>query len=309
MQPATLLSYNRYKSELYTITAPLTQDMYFKARNDPSSVIQQITEIHQKLLRWEEQLPAQLRMSTFMDRDIDIERNLTLRSFALQAFTLQAAYESMQLLLHRPLISVTQSGNTGFDRMVAGSREQCWISAMRLVQADRDPGILQMLEQTAPYTQWVSYAFNGGVMLAVLALTNIRSARTASCKQALAQLIKALRAGSARVEMCSQVCQVLTKLLHLVAAEEVNSMVSADANDLSEEAIDVPAFGAPVHPSPQHPVDSAVVGRHRPTPQNFHDSAIATADADSGRLRNWSDEFDLGDIGHSWIWDASFSIQ
>ena len=310
IRSANSLSYNRHKAELYLITAPLTHDMYFKSSSGSSSGLDQTNEIHQRLLLWERELPTELQPQTYSNEGNDVSSDGTVRAFALQAFTLQAAYENMQLLLHRPFISVaSDSAHRVFHERTTVSRDQCYVSAMRMTDVHIIPGVVQVLEATQPYTQWVSYVFNGGVMLAMLALSNITSKRTPLCKQALARLIKALQSGTRRLAMCEQVCHILTRLMHLLAAEEVKSMLDESSSIGPHEDTSIPKYGSPVLPESRGSRwtdQPATEPRSQTTPvQQFTSGDGSTDGAPSFNLEG---EFGLDGIGHLWLWNDSFSL-
>ena len=311
--PVTVLSYNRHKADLYRITAPLTHDMYFKTSHDFTQVMSQAQKIHRKLLNWEGHLPPQLKPSSYVNSTADIERNDTMRIFALQAFTLQAAYENMQLLLHRPFLLLASSSSASSrdlgamdkSEFIHVSRTQCWISAMRMTDVHVIPNIITVLESATPYTQWVSYAFNGGVMLATLALSNIASNQTALCKEALARLIKALQSGASKLAMCEQVCQILTRLMHLIAAEEVKSMLADHGEGVVHEDLSIPEYGSTqldnlTMSSHADPIPSGSI-----SPNDSQSPSLVGCEPTLGPL---NDEFGFEDIGHSWLWNDSYSL-
>jgi hypothetical protein len=328
MRPITTLSYNRYKTELYLITSPLTENMSFRTFKAPDRVMDQLKQIHRQLMQWESQLPAELRPATFATHSAKVQHDPVVRIFALQAFTLQATYENMQLLLHRPFIPTPSnlqfSNSTNKTQDISAllvpqeddfmtiSRHQCWISAMRMTDVECIPGLLQILEKTTPYTQWVSYVFNGGVMLAMLALTDIASNRTALCKQALARLIKALQGGTTRLEMREQVCRILTRLLHSIATEEVKVMLGPSNSITKDEDLTIPEYGSPrieENPMRAHVNDRA---NHTMTPVEIPIPTPAVAPlgsspTDASELFDWDGEFGLGGIGHLWMWNNSYS--
>jgi hypothetical protein len=304
--------------------------MYFQADQDVDNTMDQVQQIHRLLLQWESQIPPELRATSFASHSVALEHDPIFRIFALQAFTLQAAYENMQLLLHRPFIPLPSKlqaqdpPDKGVkssalvarhaDEFITTSRNQCWISAMRMTDVDCVHGLLNILERTTPYTQWVSYAFNGGVMLAILALTSIGSNRTPLCKQALARLIKALQRGTTKLEMCEQVCRILTKLLHLIAAEEVKVMLNASTEGaVHEEDLIVPDYGYPkLREDVPHFRDQTrsipstrAISPARGTSPPVRTSHELNNDSD---IMSWNGEFGLGGIGHLWMWNDSYSL-
>ncbi|KAF2967689.1 hypothetical protein GQX73_g5858 [Xylaria multiplex] len=227
MHPVTMLSYNRYKSQLYVIAARMTGNMS----------IQQIQTVMKDLVDWGKALPPELRPGSFVGKEREVMSNPALRVFALQALTLQVTFDNMYLVLFRPFLCSGRSASMVFPDstsqpltapILPGSsiRQQLLESAMRTSNIGRSLEILRLVSRTTAANQVGFHCFTAGVTLGMLALLDLASPRLLELKQALARMINILGIVGAQTPLCGQSIEILTDMIHLIASQEVKHMIS-----------------------------------------------------------------------------------
>ncbi|KAF2183786.1 hypothetical protein K469DRAFT_581402 [Zopfia rhizophila CBS 207.26] len=235
LQPVTTLSYNRYKAKLYLIAAPITRNMYFKNERKMKHVVNQVKDIHRRLLEWERGIPYELRLSSFTNGEIDVHGNPLLQKFAMQALTLQLSYDNIQLLLFRPFIGIENKDipipdpgptDEGHLNITITAQNQCWISATRTSLISRYPEILRLISKTLPCIHIGLHCLTAGVMLGVLAMSNQFCSRTQECKRGIARILSIPEIADFRAPLWDQSSEVLTDLLHLIANEEIKALIT-----------------------------------------------------------------------------------
>ena len=100
----TASSYHRYKARLYRIAAPITRVMR-KART-VAEITNQIRTVHAQMLEFKRVLPMDLRLETYEESNLDYNKKGLRSILHLQSLALRISYDNIQMLLHRPLISI-----------------------------------------------------------------------------------------------------------------------------------------------------------------------------------------------------------
>jgi hypothetical protein len=227
--------------------------------NDLGIIISQVKHIHAQLLEWERGIPPELRPDSFRNRGDDIHRDRTVRVFALQSLTLQTAYDNIQVLLSRPFIGFGRptdvspgvhpkapSIRSRLEREILSmSRDQCWTSSVRLSLSSQYTEIFDLLSRSSAFLQWIMWSFTAGVMLGSLALSSLYSSRIGDCKRAIARLVHALQTAGHPTALGSQTAKILSDLIHLIARQEVQAMITRPSHGLTAGSPAVPAFGLP----------------------------------------------------------------
>ncbi|CAI7669137.1 unnamed protein product [Penicillium crustosum] len=222
-KPVTIFSYNRYKAQLYSIADPTAHSIR----------LPHIKRTYSRLLDWEKTVPRELKLGNFSE-DRNMINNAALRVFSLQALTLQVTYDYKHLILFRPFLlskkylSVRlQDGPTETqDVSDTTIRDQLFTSALRMSSICRWQNILLLLGDTTSAAQLCFQCFTAGVVLAMLALSELSSPRLPECKQGLARLIKSLEVAGAGSPLSRQSVDILMEAMHLISAEEVKELVS-----------------------------------------------------------------------------------
>ncbi|KGO45909.1 Transcription factor, fungi [Penicillium expansum] len=222
-KPVTIFSYNRYKAQLYSIADPTAHSIR----------LPHIKRTYARLLDWEKTVPRELKLDSF-SKDQSMVNDAALRVFSLQALTLQVTYDYKHLILFRPFLlsknylSVrlhngpieTQNGS---DTTI---RDQLFTSALRMSSICQWQNILFIIGNTTSAVQLCFQCFTAGVVLAMLALSELSSPRLPECKQGLARLIKSLEVAGAGSPLSRQSVDILMEAMHLISAEEVKELVS-----------------------------------------------------------------------------------
>lgn len=166
---------------------------------------------------WKRSIPQELRLESFSGRPCDLGQNHILRTFHIQAFTLQLFYDNVQLLLHRPLLAycglnlpgqtATTAESSQDDRseqrrgaepymmskdaeICKLSRDQCWESAIRTSKIGEHQNILLATRNT-PAAPFIGIqAFTAGAMLGFFALSTPFTQCAQKSKQAIGRLIQ-----------------------------------------------------------------------------------------------------------------------
>ncbi|KAL2430692.1 hypothetical protein ABEF95_012810 [Exophiala dermatitidis] len=104
VEPVTTFSYSKYKFKLYQISSPIISDLYFHRGSNVSELAIKVSRINEELVSWFNSLPPELKLEDLFRNPAEPVTANT-RPFMLQALALQIAYDNVQILLHRPLLS------------------------------------------------------------------------------------------------------------------------------------------------------------------------------------------------------------
>lgn len=212
-------------------------------------------QIDQELTTWFSNIPPELRL-----RDLTATNIGTLspknRLFILQALSLQLAYDNIQILLHRPLLTqdlrnVTPirdefdvsipyvfpgSSNEAFDRdaispedlqkFIFTSKERCWDSAIRSSNLGKYKNYLQNARETHVAAFLGINLYTASMTLCIFALSNPISSQAQVVKQALSRILALSRFLSDRALLSAQTNQVLRNLMRLILEREMKAMLS-----------------------------------------------------------------------------------
>ncbi|CAI7633029.1 unnamed protein product [Penicillium discolor] len=222
-KPVTIFSYNRYKAQLYSIADPTAHSIR----------LPHIKRTYSRLLDWEKTVPRELKLDSFSENQ-NMINDAALRVFSLQALTLQVTYDYKHLILFRPFLLSKRYLNVRLhdgpvdtqDRSDTTIRDQLFTSALRMSSICRWQNILLILGNTTSAAQLCFQCFTAGVVLAMLALSELSSPRLPECKQGLARLIRSLEVAGAGSPLSRQSVDILMEAMHLISAEEVKELVS-----------------------------------------------------------------------------------
>lgn len=241
-KPVSSGSYHRYKAKLYVIATPITRGMYSREDGD---TMDQIKSVHQQLLEWERTLPAELRLSSFNGSPFNYTKGSFSYALHLQAIALQVSYDNVQLLLHRPLLSLKAVSRQGADvsdvtgdkglqsevnrgkteDIIAVSRRQCWASALRMSYLGEHQEALEFAKNT-PFGAHVGlHCFTAGVTLAIFALSKPFSGQAQKAKQGVGRLIRIPTSSQSWSAVFNQGAEVLKDLLRLIVEKELKALV------------------------------------------------------------------------------------
>ncbi|KAF4769123.1 hypothetical protein HAV15_008533 [Penicillium sp. str.  len=222
-KPVTIFSYNRYKAQLYSIADPTAHSIR----------LPHIKRTYSRLLDWEKTVPRELKLDSFSE-DQNMVNDAALRVFSLQALTLQVTYDYKHLILFRPFLLSKRYLNVRLhdgpvetqDRSDTTIRDQLFTSALRMSSICRWQNILLILGNTTSAAQLCFQCFTAGVVLAMLALSELSSPRLPECKQGLVRLIKSLEVAGAGSPLSRQSVGILMEAMHLISDEEIKELVS-----------------------------------------------------------------------------------
>jgi hypothetical protein len=302
--PVTIMSYQRYKFRLYRIASTITRNVYLRNGATLTEVVGEIKAINQRLLQWEKCVPRELRLKYLSFDRLDQTLPRTAKIFQLQALALQLSYDNVQLVLHRPLLTINRiprdipresfegdqaNSNAksmirgpsidGVDSVIKSSKYQCWISSISTSKIGEYAEILTALQNTHGAAYAGIQSFTAGVVLGVFALSDPLSDQAHQAKRAVSRIIKLPRLHRFRTAVSDQCGAILEELVRLVLAEEMKGLLnegeaSRDANILNT------------------PDDSAAVNRNgEPTP--FPDGSDATPRASELSDSGATDIFEL----------------
>jgi hypothetical protein len=266
LSPVTIGSYNRYKAELYKIGVTIMRDVYFTRHRETDALHGLISRLYERLRRWEQSIPPELCVESHPPVDAGTGPDRLRRGiFAIQALSLRVSYDSMQMLLFRPLVSpssgiesqgsvrgsfsVSSTASTNSEklsRLLRVAQHQCWTSATRTSLITQRPDLLDSFLFAVPAIYTGVHAFAAGVVLVLLALSEPLSARGQESKRGIARIIRIPKTTKLRSPVWNQMTEVLTDLLRVVAAEETAALLSESGRlDLGEAPPRLDTFGAP----------------------------------------------------------------
>ncbi|KIX92430.1 uncharacterized protein Z520_11905 [Fonsecaea multimorphosa CBS 102226] len=246
--PVTIASYQRYKFRLYRIASAITRNIYLRSGATLSEVVGEIKAINHRLLQWEKCIPPELRLKYLKSNGTDRTSTRTVRTFQLQALALQLSYDNIQLVLHRPLLTINrvprwprlgpeagndpdqimvQTVNDAIDpRMIRTSKYQCWVSSMRTSKIGEHAEILAASQNTHGAAYAGIQSFTAGVVLGIFALSDPLSDQAHQAKRAVSRIIKLPRLHRFRTTVSDQCGAILEELVRLVLAEEMKALLT-----------------------------------------------------------------------------------
>ncbi|KAH6694083.1 hypothetical protein F5X68DRAFT_128374 [Plectosphaerella plurivora] len=288
LHPVTIGSYNRYKADMYKIAISIMHQVYFGQHQGPEDLCQRVIKLHKRLLVWEGGIPLELRVESH-PREVpgDTAVEPLRRVFALQALTLRVSYDNVQILLFRPLLSTggvpksrfptrqnspapastTQMNQDNVPEPIRSiAQRQCWTSATRTSLLSQSLDILSLSQFNFPAIHVGVHAFSAGVMLGLMALQAPLSARGQESKRGIARIVQIPKATKLKSHVWTQMTQVLTDLMHVIAGEETKALIANPSElDLSEVLAKPDIFGEPsdYYPRLIEPSQAQLDSEHR----------------------------------------------
>ena len=253
MERVTTFSYQRYKYRLYELASPMIGNIYFHHRSSFATIAQKVQQIHEQLVAWFAGLPEELRLPVTPADDSSQHSPIEM-TFRLQALALQLAYENIQILLHRPLLSHYTGEITPHDLsrgaihkrtpdLRSGSRtpssptsistlskNQCWDSAYRTSILSQHEQLLREALGTHAASYIGIHMFTAGTILSIVALSRPLSSRAQVSKRAIARVIRMSKLFGHRTKLCAQSQRILEELVRLVLVKEMNAILQEDSH-------------------------------------------------------------------------------
>lgn len=264
-EKVTTFSYQRYKYRLYKIASAITGEIYFDHGSSFAMVATKVQHIHDQLITWFADLPQELRLGgTFAETFVQEPNHSSIETtFRLQALALQLAYDNIQILLHRPLLSynndaltpqklsdplVSETARRRLDGHRSGSgtpdspvtiftlsKNQCWESAYRTSTLSQHDTLLRKALETHAASYIGIHMFTAGTVLSIVALSRPLSSRAQVCKRAIARIIRVSHLLSRRNKLCAQSKQILEEFVKILLAKEM-AIILPDDDQCSQRA-------------------------------------------------------------------------
>lgn len=252
--PVTIASYQRYKFRLYRIGYTITRNIYLRSGATLHEVVGEIKAINHRLLEWEKCIPRELRLKCLGNEATDHSTQRTIRAFQLQALALQLSYDNIQLVLHRPLLTINriprlpapataessqvvrETRADGVDDMVKISKYQCWVSSMRTSKIGEHGIILAASQNTHGAAYAGIQTFTAGVVLGIFALSDPLSEQAHQAKRAMGRIIRQPRLHRFRTTVSDQCGAILEELIRLALAEEMKALLTEGETSVTDTA-------------------------------------------------------------------------
>jgi hypothetical protein len=263
VEPVTTFSYLKYKLKFYQISSSIIGDLYFHRSPNVVELAAKVSRIHEELVDFHNSLPPELRLEELCptpDEPVTPET----RPFVLQALALQVAYDNVQILLHRPLLSQdmqyfkenkistadsqlnsevpsrSHSPNSrDVHQVLLSSRDHCWESAIRSSNLGKYQQCLRSARESHAAAFLGINLFTAGMVLCVIALARPLSSQAQIAKQAVARIMALSRFLAGRVLLSAQTTKVLKDLVRLIGDKEVDAILSG--SEVFDNAATAPA--------------------------------------------------------------------
>ncbi|KIX08826.1 uncharacterized protein Z518_03483 [Rhinocladiella mackenziei CBS 650.93] len=245
--PVTIFSYQRYKFRLYRIASSIARNVYMRNGATLHHVVGEIKAINERLHQWEKCIPRELRLKHLRCNSTDEKIRQTFKIFQLQALVLQLSYDNIQLVLHRPLLTMNRvprwplegAASAGelvpdtrrgpaddVNGMIRTSKYQCWVSSMRTSRLGEYADILAASRNTHGAAYVGIQSFTAGVVLGIFALSDPLSDQAHRAKHAVSKIVKLPRLHKYRTVVSDQCGAILEELIRLVLAEEMKALLT-----------------------------------------------------------------------------------
>lgn len=252
VEQVTTFSYMKYKFKLYQISSPIISDLYFHRSSNVTELATKVSRINEELVSWFNSLPPELKLEDLF-RNVNEPISPSTRPFMLQALALQIAYDNVQILLHRPLLSQdlrkfkaangtlgAQDSKYSLDtdesnlqpysrdvhQILISSRDHCWDSAIRSSRLGRYQQCLTSARDSHACAFLGINLFTAGMVLCVVALSRPLSSQAQMAKQAVARIMTLSRFLSGQSLLSAQTTKILKDLVHLIGEKEIKAMLS-----------------------------------------------------------------------------------
>ncbi|ETI22161.1 hypothetical protein G647_06234 [Cladophialophora carrionii CBS 160.54] len=254
VEPVTAFSYFKFKIKLYQISSPIIGDLYFHRSRSVSELAFKVYRIDKELSDFFSALPPELKLEDLFRNPAEKVTPRT-RPFMLQALALQIAYDNVQILLHRPLLSqdlrnykthadlsdpdrlayspdqsnITNSiqlSSQHVHQILLASRDKCWESAIRSSKLGQYNQCLVSARDSHAAAFLGINLFTAGMVLCVVALSRPLSSEAQTAKQAVARIMSLSRFLSGKAPLSAQTTKILKDLVRLVGEKEIKAMLA-----------------------------------------------------------------------------------
>lgn len=251
IESVTTFSYLKYKVKFYQISSSIIGDLYFHRSTNVVGLAAKVSRIHEELVEFHNSLPPELRLEKLCPTP-DTPVTPETRPFILQALALQVAYDNVQILLHRPLLSQDLQDfkdnktsefsddqlnldtgvrpNAPYSRdvhqVLLSSRDHCWESAIRSSNLGRYQQCLRSARESHAAAFLGINLFTAGMVLCVIALSRPLSSQAQIAKQSVARIMVLSRFLAGRVLLSAQTNRILKDLVRLIGDKEVDVILS-----------------------------------------------------------------------------------
>jgi hypothetical protein len=253
MENVTMLSYHKHKFKLYQLSSQVIGMERFRSCSSECDVAQKVKAIHEQLFAWQAELPAELRLDQKAQQTEHSKSPIEMAS-EFKALALQLAYDNVQIVLHRPLLSrngqplhprppshgppyVSRSSpaledySSGLTTPMSAqeqfsiSKAQCWESAIRTSQLVNHEACLV----AAIYTHAGSYIgihlFTAAMILTIVALSKPLSSQAQEAKRAISHIVRMLGWLENRILLSRQSVKILESLVQLILEKEMKAIL------------------------------------------------------------------------------------
>lgn len=254
IEAVTTFSYMKYKFKLYELSSPIVDDLYFHRSPSVSALAAKVSRINKELMDWLDSIPPELRLENLC-RDPNEPVTASTRPFMLQALALQVAYDNVQILLHRPLLSQdlrnfksdsalsesngekytlersgpfndSQRSAQDVHQILVSSRDHCWDSAIRSSRLGRYQQCLVSARESHAAAFLGINLFTAGMVLCVVALSQPLSGQAQMAKQGVSRIMVLSRFLSGKALLSAQTTKILRDLIRLIGEKEIKAMLS-----------------------------------------------------------------------------------
>ncbi|KAJ9607940.1 hypothetical protein H2200_008019 [Cladophialophora chaetospira] len=252
VESVTAFSYFKYKIKLYQISSPIIGDLYFHRSSSVSDPALKVYRIDKELSDFFSSLPPELKLDRLFQNPAEKVTAKT-RQFMLQALALQIAYDNVQILLHRPLLSqdlrsykaqrsepdlpsyspdqsnIThgmQLSSQHMHQILLASRDKCWESAIRSSKLGQYHQCLVSARDSHAAAFLGINLFTAGMVLCIVALSRPLSSEAQMAKQAVSRIMSLSRFLSGKALLSAQTSKILKDLVRLIGEKEIKAMLS-----------------------------------------------------------------------------------
>lgn len=177
------LDYHRWKFRLYRIVGP------FLGRRIQTNRLESVKTLHEQLTSWQKELPKELRLDLYKDKDKDDSQTPSL--LQMQALALQLTYDNIQIILHRSLAFGSGSSSQGSNLPSSAlSREQLFQSALRTSNLKDYSHVLHACATTHAAMHVGICLFTAGVVLCSFAISEPLSATSEAAKNGVTNILR-----------------------------------------------------------------------------------------------------------------------
>lgn len=250
--PVTILSYQRYKFRLYYIASSIARNIYLRSNTTLKDMVSEIKAFNQRLVEWEKCIPPELQLKCLKIVPTSNKDRIIFDQFRLQALVLQLSYDNIQLVLHRPLLTMNRISRgpsyaadvthavesdpltiskDELNGMIKASKYRCWVSSLRTSGIGDYADILVLSRNTHGAAYAGIQAFTSGVVLGIFALSDPLSDQAHQAKKAVSKIIRLPALHKYRTNVSDQCGKILEELLRLVMAEEMQALLAANDHD------------------------------------------------------------------------------